>query len=204
MSVLTRADYEDFLVHLYFGASGDPLTSCLDRAYLDFSRTLHGIGVLAAREALYPKARAELAGAISSLREDAAHARHQDAFDDWHRATCAALAATYRAHGYENFYVGQGQKWINMTLKYVAVMGEDRLPGFAYLYPLCHVPLDNILLGRLSSHGMAALPCAWSRLDDYDCYLASQHWIRQNFSLVPLDTEFLAWMGKPVRRRDTG
>jgi len=70
------------------------------------------------------------------------------------------------------------------------------------LYPLCHVPLDNILLERLSHHGMAALPCAWSRLDDYECYLAAQHWIRRTFALVPLDAEFVAWMGKPVPRRE--
>ena len=41
----TQAEQDDFLLRLYFGAAA-PLRACVDRAYLDFSRTLHGIGAL--------------------------------------------------------------------------------------------------------------------------------------------------------------
>ena len=74
-----------------------------------------------------------------------------------------------------------------MTLKYVFTMGEERLPKFAAVYPFCHVSLDNILLQRLSPYGLTALPCAWSRVDDYECYLTCQRWIREAFSLLSLD-----------------
>jgi hypothetical protein len=58
---------------------------------------------------------------------------------------------------------GQAQKWLNMTFKYVYVMGEHRLPGFIHLYDLCHVPLDNILMNRLYPYAFQRLPCRWSR-----------------------------------------
>lgn len=201
-SILTRTDYEDYLVYLYFGADPDPLMLCLNRAYLDFNRTLHGMGSLDSREALFAAARAALGQAICSLQGGAGIA-DQDAFDAWHHATCKSLADTCRAHRYDSFYVGQAQKWINMTLKYVFTMGEERLPGFTAVYPFCHVPLDNFLLQHLAPYGLKALPCAWSRLDDYECYLSCQRWIRDSFSLLPLDTEFLVWMGKPLPQRGT-
>jgi hypothetical protein len=52
LSILTRADYEEFLFFLYFGADAAPLTLCLRRAYRDFSRTLHGMGILKQKQEL--------------------------------------------------------------------------------------------------------------------------------------------------------
>jgi len=86
-----------------------------------------------------------------------------------------------------------------MTFKYIYVMGEPRLPGFDPLYDRCHVPLDRILLNALLHYGFQPLPCAWSKLDDYDFYLDRQRWVRSRFRLVPLDVEFLLWMGRPVQ-----
>jgi hypothetical protein len=77
-------------------------------------------------------------------------------------------------------------------------MGEQRLPGFAHLYGLCHVPLDNILIGRLKDYKFQPLPCAWSKLTDYDIYLDRQLWVRSNFPLAPLDVEFQLWMGRQL------
>ena len=42
-SKLTRKDYEDYLVSLYFGTDQDLMTACIKRAYLDFNRTMHGL-----------------------------------------------------------------------------------------------------------------------------------------------------------------
>ena len=50
----------------------------------------------------------------------------------------ATLADSYRRDGYSKFAVGHGQKWINMTVKYMFVMGERRIAGFSHLYDFCH------------------------------------------------------------------
>ncbi len=85
-----------------------------------------------------------------------------------------------------------------MTFKYIYVLGENRILGYRDLYQLCHVPFDNILIKRLGKYGFPRLSKSWSRLDDYDEYLSHQEWIRRRFSLVPLDVEFILWMGKDV------
>jgi hypothetical protein len=88
----------------------------------------------------------------------------QKDFDEWHRGACERLAAIYGERGYKSFFVGHAQKWLNMTFKYIYVMGEQRLPGFGHLYDLCHMPLDNILMDSLRRYDFPGLPCAWSRL----------------------------------------
>jgi len=191
-SILTRLDYEDFLIHVYFGPPANhPLKAYWRRAYRDFNRTLHGIS-----DDVHQKAEEALNHVLLSVKEMAAPTQAQ--FDSWHRDACATLAATCRECGYPSFFVGQAQKWLNMTFKYIYVMGEKRLTGFQHLYGLCHVPLDNILMDALKEYGFEPLPCAWSRLNDYDVYLDRQRWVRNRFPLVPLDTEFQLWMHRPL------
>ena len=195
-SVLSRFDYEDYLIRLYFRATDDYLGVCIDRAYLDISRTLHGLGKLASKEELHRQARSTLWHLFTDLRNDTVQSGGQDAFDGWHRAQVENLCALYAAHGYQRMFVGQAQKWLNMAFKYIFTMGERRLPGYGKVYPFCHAPLDNVVIEHLAVYGLPALPCAWSRLNDYDEYLAYQRWIRRRFTLVPLDVGFLLWLDK--------
>ena len=193
-SVITRADYEDYLIRLYFGSEADPLIACIDRAYLDFSRTLSGIRRLNSTEDSRDRAVDTLRKAMIKLRGRLAREVESTEFDYWHKATCEGLISIYKSANY-HFYVGQAQKWVNMTLKYIYTFGEERIPGFGPAYPHCHMPLDNIILKKLAHYEFPKLTCAWSRLDDYDEYLNRQVWIRNNFSLVPLDVEFSLWLG---------
>jgi hypothetical protein len=80
------------------------------------------------------------------------------------------------------------------------VMGESRIAGFGEVYPFCHAPLDNIFVSHLKQYGFSNLPCAWSRIDDYDQYLGYQRWIRERFAsrFVPLDVEFLLWVHETI------
>ena len=48
-------------------------------------------------------------------------------FDRWHEAACTKLQTLYHDHGFTDFSVGQAQKWLNMSLKYVFTLGQDRL-----------------------------------------------------------------------------
>lgn len=193
--MINRKDYEEYLIRLYFGKSDDLLAACLNRAYRDFNRTMHGFDKLKTKDQLHQKVLDYLKKSFLEMQTGCVRISKQEEFDDWHGSICSILASYYENHGYISFSVGQAQKWINMTFKYIFTMGEDRVPGFNNLYEFCHIPLDNIILKKLSGeYGFTGLSCAWSRLDDYDEYLACQKWIRQTFSEIPLDIEFKLWM----------
>ena len=91
--------------------------------------------------------------------------------------------------------MGHAQKWLNMTLKYLFVLG-DRVPGFERLYPFCHVPLDQFVMSRAARFGFPPLPGtgAWSTLTDYAIYMDRQQWFRARFDEPPLVTEFRLWL----------
>jgi hypothetical protein len=194
-SVLNRSDYEYFLIVWCFGFNPeeDYLLRCIKSAYRDFSRTLHGIQQIQAKENLDREVRSvlkhELSG-LPNLQPD------QQTFDDWHHDTCKRLSEVYSTYGYHSFLLGQAQKWINMTLKYIYLLGEERVPGYASLYSYCHMPIDRIIVDRLAALGSPVLSKSWSRIDDYDEYWRYQNWIREHFDLGPLDVEFFLWLGK--------
>jgi hypothetical protein len=90
--------------------------------------------------------------------------------------------------------VGQAQKWLNMALKYVFVFGENRLPGYAHVFELAHIPLDNIILDALYPLGAPRLTTAWSRIALYEEYMVIQSWVRSAFpGSAPLAVEFALW-----------
>jgi len=153
-SLLSRTDYEEYRITLYFGSGTDHLDQCLDRAYRDFSRTLRGLRLVETKSHLYIQARDDLRQRISSLCHVQDEASDQSSFDRWHQLVCEHLAQRYADHGHR-LHVGQAQKWINMAFKYIFTLGEQRLPGFGHLYGFCHVPLDNILIGHMQQYGPA-------------------------------------------------
>ena len=183
-------DQANFLFRLYFGATGDALDQVVKRAYLDFSRTVHGAGS-------YPEGQRE---ASKVLRRELDSLPSNDAvltqieFDRWHEATCISLCSAYSKSGYEHFFIGQAQKWVNMALKYVYVFGELRLPGYSSLYRLCHVPIDNILINTREFKALFNRKVVWSRITDYSEYMAFQVAVRQSYpASAPLAVEFVAW-----------
>ena len=195
-SRLTRG-YEDYLVRLVFGPKieSDPLSVCVDTAYLDFNRTLRGINKVKNGAKLHTDAVDVLKKSLSELKEALKITPGQTTFDEWHEGTCAKLISVY--DGSHAVYGGQAQKWVNMTLKYVYTLGEERISGFETVYPHCHAPLDNIVIDELAKFGFPALACVWSHLD-YPDHFERQRWIRTRFILAPLDVEFLLWLGKTI------
>ena len=59
-SILTRDDYEAYLIRLYFGKRDSYLLDCMQRAYRDFNRTLHGLRALESRQELHTHAQLHL------------------------------------------------------------------------------------------------------------------------------------------------
>ena len=61
---------------------------------------------------------------------------------DW---TCFESYVQYR------FFQVQAQKWINMSMKYLYALGDERVPGISKNYEYFHIPIDNIILNELKS-----------------------------------------------------
>lgn len=66
---------------------------------------------------------------------------------------CSQIVDIYQAEGIE-FYIGQAQKWVNMTLKYLYVLVPDVVEPF---YNLLHIPLDNYIMD-IAKSSMVFLP----------------------------------------------
>lgn len=193
--VPTAADRFEYLLRLYFGEDPDRLACCIGRAYRDLNRTLHGVARLPEGEGLRDRASLVVRSFLTGSAAPEAKVADQAAFDARHRAACFELGSTYAAAGFAEFRVGQAQKWLNMALKYALVFGEERLPGYAPVFGLAHIPIDNIILGRLRQYGVPRLGTAWSRVGSYEVYMGIQQWVRTAFSgSAPLAVEFDLWL----------
>lgn len=186
-----REDYEEYLIWIYFG--GDDLKACINRAYRDLNRTLHGISKIKQKDELHKKAVDMLITLFERIKSK--EFNNNADFDKWHRKACEKLSMLYKKYGFSKFAIGQAQKWINMTFKYIFTMGSERLSGYSKHYKYSHVPLDNIILEQFDKFDCPDVSNYWSRIDDYDEYFNFQKWIRKSFKgSIPLSVEFNLWM----------
>jgi hypothetical protein len=185
-SLIAAKDIEDFLVAIHFSKQ-DLLGSCVRLAYRDVQRTIRGVAKFT---------KVGVPERVRDLVLDARRAQDQGAFDTWHQTACADLIAAFRAIGYDRATIGHAQKWLNMSLKYVFILGE-RVPGYAHVYPFCHVPLDRYVIEAARPLGFPGLPGtgAWSSLNDYAIYMNRQQWFRDHFDEPPIIAEFRLWLG---------
>ena len=201
----TRDQHARFLIGFLFRGEMEPgLSECVERAYLDLSRTLHGVNESTDSKATKDSAR-ELVESILANATSALRGWPQVAFDDWHRQSCEEVCTHYRRGGYKKFYVGQAQKWINMAMKYaltLAPLGMLEVPAAQSLRSVAHVPLDNYMMDAFRRFGPPNLGTAWSRIVDYEQYFLYQQWIRTHFrGSSPLDVEFHLWNDENKHRR---
>lgn len=186
------ADVFNFLKVIYFGEITNPYEAASKRAYLDMNRTIRFGGM--------PEGiRTELRSSVTALLENeirrlsSENISSQKDYDSWHRVRCAEIRSIYRDNGIE-FHYGQSQKWLNMTIKYLYILGECSFDGiFEYL----HVPLDNYLFDVAQKElGIPRPKIAWSRWDDYTGqYEAYQSALRARIlDFPPLRCEFKYWM----------
>lgn len=185
-------DSLEFLQIFLFKNLDDYFTAASRRAYLDFNRTLP-----LNKSNKSDKEKVELWSAgTEMLRENITallemRAKTQKAFDDWHYRTCSALRSHYRNNGVQ-FTYGQAQKWVNMTLKYLYILGAY---SFDDIFEFLHPPIDNyILTAATEEFGIPRISVAWSKWDDYKGYLDYQKKLRAKMDgRVPLRWEFGAW-----------
>lgn len=187
MTKLTPADFTDFWIRVYLGPKADLLEGCVDRAYRDFNRTLHGIRQTQSKACYQALKNKMISIAIECLTIEFAS---QQAFDSWHRDKCNDLKIVFKHTANHNLYIGQAQKWINMTLKYLLALG-NRVNGADKNCRYFHIPIDNIILGKLKLKGIQKFKQSWSRVDSYQEYLDFQTRVRQTYKdELPIEVEF--------------
>lgn len=95
----------------------------------------------------------------------------------------------------QSFTVGQAQKWINMTFKYLHLLDY---PEVQNVYEYCHVPIDSYML-TITGYTMSK---AWSKLDSYGEYIKYQIWFREKYpNDIPLDREFYLWLEESWKQK---
>lgn len=182
----------DFLKLLYFGVTDNPFEAASRSAYTDMCRTIRFNG----------KNGDQIRARVNRLLEEQIPALSMvDSSEDfikWHYSVCAEIVELYQADGIE-FYIGQAQKWVNMTLKYLYVLVPDVVEPF---YSLLHIPLDNYIMDiAKEQYGVPSLPCAWSRISDYQVYLEYEEKLMEVIDEVPLDWEFEKWVESARRQK---
>lgn len=184
-SVVVDSKILDFLKMLYFGITDNPIETASRSAYTDMCRTIrfkgkNGDVIRKAVDNLLVEKILELVAIRSSVE-----------FTQWHHAVCMEIVDMYISEGIE-FYVGQAQKWVNMALKYLYVLNPDVVePYYCYL----HIPLDNYIMDiAWKQYGVPLLSCAWSRISNYQDYLAYEETLMEVIDTIPLDWEFSKWL----------
>lgn len=189
--VAVDSDILDFLTFVYFGNPTNKMKAASRRAYLDMNRTI--------RFNDFPEeGRYQLRLSVLQLFEKeiptllGRSIQKQGDFDDWHFKVCQEVMSLYHQEQIP-FTVGQAQKWLNMTIKYLYTLEYD---SFSQTFPFFHLPLDHYIFDAVKTElGIKPPLKAWSRLDDYQIYLAYQDKIREELTnMSPLRWEFRFWL----------
>lgn len=176
------------------------IDACINTAYRDFCRTMHGIMGNDLNEAM----RSEASDIIRRMIGKVLKASFTQAeFDKLHSSACKAVKKVY-SDNRTSFFIGQAQKWINMSLKYVyllylADLLDINKTGIEMLkqnYRHFHLPIDNIVLQhqtvkRFYSEHIGNT--AWSRIDDYPKYLAFQKNLQEAVEIPLIVFEGQIW-----------
>lgn len=193
-------DIYDFLQGAYFGGYTDPFEAASSRAYRDFNRTIRFNGIS-------PQIRDNLRSNVTCLLENeivemSKTIFSQEDYDNWHFSVCDRIRSIYLDSNID-FYYGQAQKWVNMTIKYLYINGELNFENqFNYL----HIPIDNNIYNIAKKElGIPKPVVCWSRWDDYqNQYMDYQLKLRSKIKdLSPLRWEFRSWIQEARNRTST-
>lgn len=143
-------------------------------------------------------------------------------FNEWHEQKCTDIMNIMNATHHNDhkllkegyyFSIGQTQKWVNMTLKYVWLL--DMLPKGLTERSL-HAPIDSYILHSLKEHTVDGVTGSgetysyqnktWSALDDYDTYMELQKAIKEiaeQNQMTPIAWEESAWIKVAEKRKNS-
>lgn len=198
--VSVSKDAYDFLKHMLFGAWSSIYVASSERAYRDMCRTLRNIRQ---SDTNSTKLRSE----IDLLLEEEICAlldrgiANQKQYDEWHENLCNRIRKHYRDNGFE-MTIGQAQKWVNMTMKYLFIADA---PGAADAFYFCHVPIDSYIITAAEKQlGLKRPALSWSKMDDYREYAEYEKQIRMRLgNVAPLEWEFKTWITMAVDKKES-
>lgn len=168
----------------------DIIGLAMTKAYRDLMRTIRGFAYNPEHDSIIKKARQTLHASISKILS--AEINSQAKFDVLHKTACYKLISSF---GGQVFTIGQAQKWINMTFKYLHLLDYQDVQK---VYEYCHIPIDSYML-NITNYTMSK---AWSKLNDYDEYLEYQNWFRDKYpNDIPLDKEFYLWLEESKKQK---
>lgn len=168
----------------------DLIELAISKAYKDLMRTIRGFANNKNHDEIKKNA-------IMSIRENVSkiinsNITNQEQFDKLHEKACMDLIDKFKG---QFFTVGQAQKWINMTFKYLFLLEYEEVEK---VYEYCHIPVDSYIL----KNGSKKISKAWSKLNDYKEYNEYQSWFRNKHSdKIPLDEEFDLWLKEAKSKR---
>lgn len=167
------------LIHLHFGKDGKHKHNAILRAYRDFNRTL-----VLKKESKIERETKKIE-IVNFLEVELSKLltkrfKNQTAFDSFHKVLSFQIRNKWKLLSF-----GQIQKWINMTLKYWLIIGEDRIHGIEKNYEYFHIPIDRIIKERIFKDHKHKFP--WSKITDYSVYFKYQEEFRKlNPSQIPI------------------
>lgn len=209
--------------------------ACAHKAYLDLCRTIKYKYSSSKIESykkskqkesdveLFLTAKDSLINGVETKIIDAEKSYNDEetSFDDWHenltksvQDLCKEKLSIFNKDSINSsgLTVGQIQKWINMSLKYLKTMGlMDDIPDKDM-----HIPLDDYILKAaeitgviFESYEVKGLGIikkeynikSWSELDDYDSYLEFQKIIKDTTNGCQVDWERNAWIAAAKKEK---
>ena len=210
----------------------DKIKQCVHKAYLDLCRTIDYKITTSELEKMKKRNSSEEGKNkanefedkknqfIKNIEETIINAVNNkemyEGFDIWHKNLSESIKDNSKEKGVlldkkdkEGLSYGQIQKWINMTLKYMRIMG---LIDSKIINDL-HIPLDDYILKAAScgkdekifdSYKVCGLGIEnnlgkWSDISDYSKYKDYEDRIRKN-SDCPIEWESKAWIAEATKR----
>ena len=187
-----------FLLVSYFGPDysnkDKQIEIFINCAYRDLCRTIHYDCTDDEKDTFKREVKEYLVEEFSTLLQN--ENINKVCFDEKHKEWCEHLVKVGNNLKYKNskkFTYGQAQKWINMSLKNMIVIGA--INQSSNLIKLAHIPIDSIIIEKAKTKlGIDKPNSSWSNWNDYNEYKNYQDEIRNNMlDNSPIEWEFKAW-----------
>lgn len=180
--MIEKQTIEDFLIRLYFDKKQGFYKAGLKRAYLDFNRTLKNEKSQTERNLIQKETQNFLESELKNIIET--EFKNQTEFDKEHKKLCKNLKTEWN-----ELSIGQAQKWINMTLKYWLVFGDEKINSISKNFKYFHIPIDSYV--QKGIFGFWKNPKPWSKIREYEDYFLYQTEFRKRYeNEIPIEYEF--------------
>jgi len=120
-------------------------------------------------------------------------------YDEWHKKLCTGndylnyIPTGLFGNKSSGLTIGQRQKWVNMSVKNMLVMGLWDNELLRYKDKI-HVPIDDRIQAQAKSIGIKTFRSAWNNINDYEDYFRFQTELRKKVKTPPIIWEWDEWI----------